>query len=122
MAYLEKEPGYEKIKDLFVKAAESGRNLLMITVNWGEVFYVLIRHYGIKEADKVQRLIETFPIDFIPADLPLTRQAALYKTTKKLPYMDCFVAALAKLNKGEVITSDKDFKALENEVRISWIN
>lgn len=121
MVYLEKEPGYEKVKDLFVKASESGRNLLMTTVNWGEVFYVLIRDYGVKEADKIQRLIETFPVDFIPVDLPLTRQAALYKTTMKLPYADCFAAALAKLHKGEVITSDRDFKALENEIRIFWV-
>lgn len=121
MAYLEKETGYEKVKDLFVKAAESGKNLLMSTVNWGEVFYVLIRNYGIDEAEEMQRLIEMFPIEFVPADLALTKQAALYKITKKLPYMDCFAAALTKLHKGEIVTGDKEFKVLENEVRIEWI-
>lgn len=121
MVYLEKESGYEKIKELFVKSAESGQHLLMLTINWGEVFYVLIRDYGIEEAEKIQHAIETFPIEFVPVDLAITKQAALYKATKKLPYADCFAAALAKLRKGEIVTSDKEFKVLENEIKISWI-
>ena len=121
MAYLEKESGYEKIKDLFVKATESGKDLLMTTVNWGEVFYILIRDYGFDEAEKIQRFIETFPIEFIPVDLVLSKQAALIKATKKLSYADCFAAALAKLHKGEVITGDKEFRVMENEIKISWI-
>lgn len=121
MAYLEKEPGYEKVKDLFVNAAESEKKLLMTTINWGEVFYVLVRDYGHEEAERVQRLIETFPIEFVPADLALAKQAALYKVAEKLPYVDCFVAALAKIRKGEIITGDKEFKVLEGEVKIAWL-
>ncbi|HLF19061.1 MAG TPA: type II toxin-antitoxin system VapC family toxin [Candidatus Omnitrophota bacterium] len=121
MAYLEREPGYEKIRELFVKTADNGRKLLMSTVNWGEVFYILIRDYGIEEAERVQKIIETFPIEFVPPDLVITKQAAFYKATKKLPYADCFAAALAKLQKGEVVTGDKEFKAIENDVRVVWI-
>ncbi len=121
MVYLEKEAGYEKIKDLFVKSAENGRNLLMTTVNWGEVFYVLVKDYGIDEAEKIQRAIETFPIEFVPVDLTIAKQAALYKATKKLPYVDCFTAALARLRKGEIVTGDKEFKVIGDEVKISWI-
>ena len=51
----------------------------------------------------------------------LAKQAALYKSAKKLPYADCFAAALAKLRRGEIFTGDMDFKELENEIRIIWI-
>lgn len=121
MVYLEKEPGYEKVKDLFVKATENGRKLLMTTVNWGEVFYVLIRDYGIQEAEKIQNLIETFPIESVPVDTALARQAAIYKATKKIPYADCFALALAKIRKAEIITKDKEFKVAEEEIKIVWI-
>lgn len=121
MVYLEKESGYEKIKDFFARAAETGKKLLMSTVNWGEVFYILIRDYGIEEAENIQRAIETFPIEFVSADLELTKQAAHFKAAHKISHADCFAAALAKLNKGEVITGDKEFKLLENEVKIAWI-
>jgi predicted nucleic acid-binding protein len=121
MAYLEKETGYEKVKELFVKAVESEKNVMMTTVNWGEVFYILVREYGIGEAEKIQRVIETFPIDFVTVDVPLAKQAALYKATKKLPYADCFAAALAKLHKGEVVTGDKEFIELESDIKITLI-
>lgn len=121
MTYLEKEKGYEKIKDLFVGAAESGKELLMSTVNWGEVFYVLIRDHGVDEAERIQKIVETFPIEFVPASLAVAKQAAVFKATKKLPYADCFAAALAKLHKGEVVTADKEFKAVEGEVKITWV-
>lgn len=121
MMYLEKEPGYEKMKVLFVKAAETGNNLLMAAVDWGEVFYLLIRNYGFAEAEKIINVIETFPIDIVSIDLGLTKQAAFYKATKKLPYLDSFAAALTMLHKGELVTADKEFKLVENEIKIDWL-
>ena len=72
----------------------------MTTVNFGEVYYLLIRDHGLEEAGKIPQFIETLPIDFVEVDMELTKQAAFYKATKKLPYADCFAAALAKLKKG----------------------
>lgn len=121
LAYLDKEPGYEIVKNIFIKASETGKNLLMSTVNWGEVFYVLIKDHGHDHAEKVINIVETFPIEFVSPNLVITKQAALYKAVNKLPYADSFAAALAKIHKGEVITDDIDFKAVENEVKITWI-
>ncbi|MDE2009486.1 MAG: type II toxin-antitoxin system VapC family toxin [Candidatus Omnitrophica bacterium] len=121
MAYLEKETGYDKVRDLFIKASESGKHILMSTVNWGEVLYVLIRDHGLEEAQKIEKIVETFPIEFVPVDLAIAKQAALYKAIKKLPYADCFVAALAKTHKGELVTGDKEFKLIENEIKVIWV-
>ena len=121
ICYLEKEAGYEHVKDLLGTADESDRNLLMTTINWGEVHYVLLKDYGQDKAEQILTLIHTFPIEFVPADLMLAKQAALYKATKKLPYVDCFAAALTKLRKGELVTGDKDFKAVEGDIKVSWI-
>ena len=121
MAYLEKEPGCEKVKNLLARAAESERNLLMSAVNWGEVFYVLVKNYGRVEAEKTMSLIETFPIEVVDADIETARQAALYKAIRKLPYADSFAAALTKLRKGELVTGDKEFHTVESEIKITWI-
>ena len=119
--YLEKEPGYEQVKSFFVKAAESEKDLLMAAINWGEVYYVLIRDHGRETADEILRLIKTYPIDVVSVDTDLTRQAALYKVMHKLPFADCFAAALAKLRKAELVTADRDFKAVEGDIKIFWI-
>ncbi len=121
MVYLEKEQGYTKVKDLFTKAAESEKNLLMTTVNLGEVYYVLVRNHGVEEAEKILQLIETFPIEFVEIDMALAKQAALYKVTLKLSFVDSLAAALTKLRKGELVTKDKDFKAIEQEIKVSWV-
>lgn len=121
-AYLWKQPGYEKVRELLVKAAESERKLFMSTVNAGEVFYLLIRDHGLEEAARIFQSAETLPIEFIPVDLEMAQQAAIYKAIQKLPYADCFVAALAKLKKAELVTADKEFKAVEGEVKILWLN
>ena len=121
LVYLEKEPSYEKVKELFVHASETEKNILMTAVNWGEVFYILVRDYGLEKAEEIQKIIDTFPIELVPADYVLAKQAALYKAQKKLPYADCFSAALAKLRKAELVTCDKDFKAVEGEIKIAWV-
>jgi len=51
----------------------------------------------------------------------LARQAALFKSGKRISYADCFAAALAKLRRAELVTGDPDFKQVEGEVKILWI-
>ncbi|MFH0871474.1 MAG: PIN domain-containing protein [bacterium] len=60
-------------------------------------------------------------IEIVRADLGLARQAALFKSGKKISYADCFAAALAKLRKAELVTGDRDFKQVEGEVQVLWI-
>ncbi len=121
MAYLEKEPGHEKVQDLLAKAIEDEKSLLMTTVNFGEVYYLIVREKGAQEAENILQLLQTLPIDIIPVDWELTKQAAVYKATSRLAYLDSFAAALAKLRKGELVTTDKDFKAVEKEIKIVWV-
>jgi predicted nucleic acid-binding protein len=121
MLYLEKKPGYEKVRDLLTRAAANGNNLLVSTVNMGELYYLLLRHRSTQESDKIMALVETFPIDFISVDSTLAKQAALFRLKGKLSYEQCIAAALAKVKRGELITAETEFKVLEGEIRIVWI-
>ena len=121
LAHLKDEPGAEQMDEVYRSAKESGHPLLLSTVNWGEVFYVTLRMAGRARADQVMDRLSNMPIEVIPADLELARQAALFKATKKMSYADCFAAALAKLHKAELVTGNKEFKQVEGEVKIVWI-
>lgn len=120
-AYFEKEPGYAKVQELLTEAASSGRRLLLSAVNWGEVFYVTYREHGKASADQVARLMDEFPIEVVPVDVPIAHQAAIYKATHKMSYADCLAAALTKSRKATLVTGDKDFKQVEEEVKIQWL-
>lgn len=121
IAYLEGEPGKDKVIELLKEARDTGRNLLLCVINWGEVYYSTARKAGFERAEEAVKTIETLPIEIISVDIGLTKQAARFKASYKLSYGDCFALALAKLRKTELITGDKEFKIVENEVKIRWI-
>ena len=83
-----------------------------------------MRRGGESAARSIAADIAQLPISIVPVDaanLDLVRQAAIFKATKKLSYADCFAAALAKQRRAEFVTGDSEFKALESEVRITWL-
>lgn len=121
IAYFEGEACKDEMIGIFRAARDSGHLLLFSVVNWGEVFYITLRQAGREWADHVAHLISTLPIQIIPADLDLARQAAEFKASKRMSYADCFAAALAKSRKAELVTGDKEFKQVEDEVRIHWL-
>ncbi len=121
LVFLEKEPGFEKVESFFVSAVEKDKSLLMTSVNFGEVYYIVLRECGQEKAQEIEKIIRTLPIDIISVDIILAREAARFKATKKMSYADCFAAALAKIEKGELVTGDKEFKTVEGEVKVAWI-
>lgn len=121
LAYLERETGADKMIEIFRVARDSGRDLLLSVVNWGEVYYITLREAGNERAEEVIHLIPTLPIQIVPADLELTKQAAEFKSKHKMSYAGCFAVALAKQRKAELVTGDKAFRGVEGEVKILWL-
>jgi predicted nucleic acid-binding protein len=54
-------------------------------------------------------------------NLELVRQAAVYKATRKISYADAFAAALAKIKNAELITGDREFEQVEDDIKIGWL-
>ena len=121
IAYIEGEAGKDTMIEIFRSARDSGRACLLSVVNWGEVYYITLREAGQARADQVAHLISTLPIDLITADLDLAKQAAIFKSSKKMSYADCFAAALAKNRRVELVTGDREFKQVEGELKILWL-
>ena len=121
MTFFEDEPGADLVRGLILKAEESGVKLLMSVVNLGEVWYSIARTASPKIADQYILEIQSMAIEIVDADWGLTRIAAAFKVNRNIAYGDCFAAALAKSRRAELITGDKEFKALEGEIEISWL-
>lgn len=121
LAYLADEDSGQKVADLISDAHEHGIPLFMSVVNAGEVWYILAREVSETEADKGVDGLRQLGIEFVDVDWRLTRQAGTYKSKNRMSYADCFAAALAKDHKADLITSDKEFRQVESEIRIAWI-
>jgi len=120
MTFFEDRPGAGKVEDLIRLGVEDKRQLLMSVVNWGEVYYSTWRAKGPGVARKVLVDIAQLPLEIVDADLELTRAAAELRAEHKLPYSDCFAAALALSRQASLATSDKDFAHVEKNLDILW--
>ena len=105
-----------------IKQARDGdRPLFLCSVNWGEVWYIVKRAAGPAAADRALATVDTLPIEVVAADRPLALEAAKFKSDRKMSYADCFAAALAKTRKAELVTGDREFKEVEEQIRIHWL-
>jgi ribonuclease VapC len=121
MAFFHDEPGAQLVEDMLLQAQDGTLELVMCVVNLGEVYYSISRSNSPDAAEDYVQQIQSMPIEIVDVDWQLTRLAAQFKTGGNLAYADCFAAALAKYYNGDLVTGDKEFNVLENEVRIVWI-
>jgi predicted nucleic acid-binding protein len=65
--------------------------------------------------------LEQLPIELVPVDLPVVREAAEIKSEYAVSYADAFCIATARRLSGTVLTSDPEFRAIEHLITIRWL-
>jgi uncharacterized protein len=121
IAYLEDEPAAEHVENLIADAHERQIPMYMTVVNVGEVWYTVARQISDEEANNSLKTLSRLRIQFEDVGWTLTQQAARFKSQHRMSYADCYAVALAKVMKADLVTGDKEFKALEDEVNIAWL-
>ena len=125
MVLFNDEAGADEVERILLKAESGSPKLLMSVVNWGEIYYSILRGASQEIADAKAHEIAGMQIELVPVDaddLELVRQAAAFKATRKMSYADCFAAALAKIKNAELVTGDREFKQLARDVKIHWLH
>jgi uncharacterized protein len=121
LAYAEDEKGADVVEDILTKALDNQAEIFLSVINWGEMYYIALREGGKERAELYRETFARYPITIVEANKELTLQAAHFKANYKISYADAFAAALAKNKKAVLATGDKEFKSLENEIKINWI-
>ena len=80
--------------------------ILMLAVNYGEVYGKALREYGRERAAGVMGLVSSLPITLVDATSARALLAAGVKVKYKLYYADSFAAALCFEHKATLVTSD----------------
>lgn len=114
-------PGAERVEHL-LKDARPAAPLLVSAVNWGEVFYMSWQRHGEESARQTLADLLHLPIRIVPVDVPQVLRAGELKAAHKIPYVDCFAAALAVLSQATLVTSDRDFEKLGRHFPVLWIS
>ena len=106
---------------VLAQAADAEDPLLISAVNWGEIVYMLRQKAGKIGPDEAAALINSFPIDVVPADRIAAEKASAYKIAGLLSYADSFAAALTHEAQGELLTADRGFETVKDRIKIIWL-
>ncbi len=119
LAYLKKENGHARVLEL-LKSEDT--DLVVNSVNLGEVFYIVARERGIRAADYFLTVIfPGLPVSVLENSLEDVIDAARLKAIHSLSYADCFAAATAIRERAPLVTGDPEFKKLGQAVALDWI-
>lgn len=101
-----------RVDRLLQQGQQQNTPLLMSTVNWGEVFYVVWKRHGENKARQAQTTVSDMPIVFVAVDFDRATRAAAIKQKYNLGYADAFAAELAIDRGAWLVTADPEFTKL----------
>ena len=122
LAYLADEPAAERIVKLITDAKLEKCHLFLSIINLGEILYIIERRGGITKAQDTLVLIRQLPLEILPADEQSVFSAAHIKASYALSYADAFVVAASQQENAIILTSDREFKTVEELVTIEWLD
>jgi predicted nucleic acid-binding protein len=104
--FLTRGEGAQIVAELFKTAVVAGTPVMMSAVNWGEVYYTLVKRTGITKADAVlAETLKSAPISLVSVTPDDAIRAGRLKAQYNLPYADAFAAALTS-NQHVLVTAD----------------
>jgi ribonuclease VapC len=121
ISFFYNEKGADDVEKILINAKEKNIPIFISAVNYGELFYAVLKKSGADAAMKAIEMIDLIPVEVIEVDRNLALLAGSYKATKKMSFADCFSAALAKIFNAAIVTGDREFFKVEKEVKILWI-
>ena len=124
VAFFEDEPAASQVEEVLDQASTNQHRLFLSAINWAEIYYSTMREVSQEAADRHAEIIAQLPIEIVGLtdDLHLARQAAIFKARHRLSLADAFAAALAKEKRAELLTGDPEFRVLEGEIKLHWLN
>jgi len=121
LRFLQKEPGSEKVRDLFTAAASHHNPCLLNVINLGEVLYTTQRRFGGEARMQVFIALRQMGLVVLPCPEELVYRAAELKAVYAMSYADTFAVASALEHKACLVTGDPEFRQVEHLVEIVWV-
>jgi predicted nucleic acid-binding protein len=124
IAMINREAGFETVRDTFIQAAAEECGVHMSIVNLVEVYYHFIRDIGVQAAEETMRVVNVLPLTIIDTiSDAVYRETARFKSRYSMSLADAFACATAKSLSAILVTKDGEVQAVErNEaLPILWI-
>lgn len=121
IAYLEDEPAAQRVQKILNDAEDNKCKVYISMINLGEILYSVERNNGLAKTQETLALIQSLPIEILPADNQTILAAAHIKANHPMSYADAFVVVAAQKNNGTILTGDPEFEEVTNLAKIEWL-
>jgi ribonuclease VapC len=126
LAWLQDEPGAEEVEAYMAEASAGRTQVLVSSINLGEVCYLLARRRGNTVAEALWQEVRrgSVPLRAVPATWSRVRAAARLKAQFPISYADAFAAALALERSSPLVTADPEFGPLHEVagLQVIWLS
>lgn len=114
VAFLADEPGAQ---DVGKYRLVSGIPFIALT----ELYYLVSSRKGKEEADHIYGLVKSWALPILMPDEKIILAAGRLKFQYRLGIADSYIAAFAWASKKHLLSKDKDFSVLQDEIKIHWV-
>lgn len=121
VAYIKREPNWERVATTIGEATAGRVTLNLTSVNAGEVVLGAERAFGSLAGHRALDSLQLWTA-VVAVDLELAARAAWFKLRGGMSYADCFAAALAHREGIPLITGDPEFRRVEDVIEIAWLD
>ena len=123
IAYLNDEPGAEKVEELLWQSNQGSGNLLMHEVNLLEIYYGVYRDEGEELAEETYKRVINLPIKIVKGlKKGAFKEAGRLKAIYRISLADSIALAEAKLRGIPLVTCDHhEFDRLQDEKELEFI-
>lgn len=121
ISVLLEQPGYQEVVALLEASLRGECNLYMTTINWGEVYYLMVRRKGERDANAAVAYMQAIQIELVEATQQRILNAAKIKARYPLSYADAFAIAAAQELGCPVVTGDPEFKQAAHVIELLWL-
>ena len=121
VCFFHKEPGWNRVKEVFYDLSSSDQKAFLSVINWGEFYYIVNRRVGKDKAEEALALLEHLPITIVPVDNALVKEAAEIKSDYPVSYADAFCIALSQRTSCQILTNDPEFESVKDLVTVTWL-
>ena len=121
LVFLFGQKGKDRVAHRLEAAALQGHLIRMAAPNWAEVRYMIERKQGAVAWAKLRPRLVALPLEIVPLDRDRAEAAGALKGKHAMSLADCFAAALAIETGIDLYTGDPAFRAVEDQVTITWL-
>ena len=86
-----------------------------------ELYYVIWRKKGRAQADFIYGVVKSWKLPMLLPNERVILTAGRFKGEHRMGIADSYIGAFANTEKLILVTKDRDFKVIEEEVQIQWI-